>query len=197
MTYNTVSLLTTSSIWQVRFLLSDCADSNTVDGVLKEFLQSIDQCSDTQLVHEAVLLVKELSYMHSSVSSLLLEHLKSFKRPSPFLEVLEPIFASQDPTLVADLATTLLEIEDNDEQFCLILGIILELPVQKHVVQVVMRSLRTAVNRFSSGLYSPLLRSSVKCFSKGGADLPNLWRLKVTTFINCIIYIFFYFLPFL
>jgi hypothetical protein len=173
--------LSEDSIMQLKFHLADCEDENTVRAVLSPFLTAVDNhtSSDARLLTEATGLVKELSHAHAVVRSVLLEHIKLTKCASPYIGVLAAIYASADSTEVSDLAIVLLELEDNDAIFAKVLGVILELPVEKHVIDVAVKSLRSAVQQFDVALCASLLSLSLVHYKLVGRELAKLWRNKV------------------
>jgi hypothetical protein len=173
--------LSVDAIMQLKFHLADCEDEDTVKVVLTPFLTAIDchPTIDTRLLNEATELVKELSHSHAVVRGVLLEHIKETKHASPYIGVLSAIYASADCTEVSDLALVLLELEDNDAIFARMLGIILELPVEKHIIDVAVKALKSTVQKFSGEHFANLMSLSLTHYKLVGRELAKHWRTKV------------------
>jgi hypothetical protein len=116
---------------------------------------------------------------------MLLEHIKLTRHASPYIGVLVAIYASAQSSEVSDLALVLLELEDNDAIFAKIIGVILELPVEKHIIDGAVRALRSAVQKFSAEHNARLLSMSLMHYKLVGRELARLWRNKVSYSCLC------------
>ena len=185
-----VTDISSSSIWQTRFLLSDCNDNEVIQPIVEAFLQSVQQYAsqerfDMHQLREACEFIKELSFTHNIMATILLDHIKSSGNASPYLDILPTIYSCKDAATLTDLATTLLEQEVGDDQFISMLKVLLELPVDNNIQFAVQNSLKDAIVSFSSSHYPGLLKLSLQYnnTSRTIFDITKLWRKQVLFFI--------------